>query len=272
MLVVAGAAVCAAAIVAAPVALGSTVPRSADALREFFTPTTPTPRASPSAPAEPSDTAPTATSVPTLAGLPARARALIMGDSFTEGYGASPGAPTWAEIAAETLRWRATIDGIGGTGFAKTTATDGSTGLGFRSRLLDEARSGAEYDVIVLQGGLNDWRVSAPDEYLAVQRAVRTARTQWPDAVVVVFGPTEPVAKGTGHAVHLATIRSAAEANGAVFIDPSSPLAWITDENSARLDSGDGLHLNDSGYAYLAGRFVTAVLEASAAVAPDATR
>jgi lysophospholipase L1-like esterase len=63
----------------------------------------------------------------------------------------------------------------------------------------------------------------------------------------------------------LPTIRDAAIDAGAVFIDPSSPTPWITSGNSDLLDHGDGLHLNDSGYAYLAARFATAVFAAQSA-------
>jgi len=251
-----------AAIVATPIAFGATLPQSG---APGGTPSASPPSGSPSVtPTVTPTPAPTpAVTAPSVADLPANTRALIVGDSFTEGYGASSPAANWADIAASSLGWRAEIDGVGGTGFTKTTATDGSTDVGFRQRLLNEARTGSTYDVIVLQGGLNDLDATAEAEDTAVQQAVRTARTQWPDAVVVVFGPAEPLGQGTARLVHLATIRDASQAAGAVFIDPSNPRPWITEDNSDLLDLGDGLHLNDSGYAYLAARFVAAVLATS---------
>ncbi|KQM81187.1 SGNH/GDSL hydrolase family protein [Agromyces sp. Leaf222] len=261
MLVLIGAAGCA-AIVAAPIALGATLPLSgAPGGTHSASPSSGSPSPMPSPTPTPIPTP--AVTAPSVADLPANARALIVGDSFTEGYGATSASANWATIAASSLGWRATIDGVGGTGFTKTTATDGSTDVGFRQRLLAEARTGSDYDLIVLQGGLNDLEATAEAEYTAVQQAVRAARTQWPDAVVVVFGPAEPIAQGTARLVHLATIRTASESAGAVFIDPSSPRAWITERNSDLLDLGDGLHLNDSGYAYLAARFVAAFLAVS---------
>ncbi|GAA1829610.1 SGNH/GDSL hydrolase family protein [Agromyces salentinus] len=246
------------AIVVTPVALGSTTPASGGPVGAIAATTTPRP--TPSVPSTPSTGRDGTDASPRLADLPVRPRALFLGDSFTEGYGASRPAAIWATIAAGSLRWQPTVDGIGGTGFTKTTATDGTDGLGFRQRLLARGSTGALYDVVVLQGGLNDWQATGDEEYAAVARAVRTARTLWPEAVVVVFGPAEPIADGTKRLAHLPLIRDAALDSGAVFIDPSSPSPWITAGNSDLLDLGDGLHLNDSGYAYLAARFVAAVL------------
>lgn len=196
---------------------------------------------------------------PSLGRLPPAPRALVVGDSFTEGYGASSAEATWASIAAGTLGWQATIDGVGGTGFTKRSATDGSQGVGFRDRLLRHADDGVDYDVVVLQGGLNDWKASAVQESAAVRHAVHTAQDAWPDAVVVVFGPAEPLADGVKRLELLPAIRDASEEAGAVFIDPSAPTPWITPANTDVLDLGDGLHLNDAGYAYLAARFVAEV-------------
>lgn len=196
---------------------------------------------------------------PSLDGLPPAPRALIVGDSFTEGYGASTAEATWASIAVGTLGWRATIDGVGGTGFTKRSATDGTQGVGFRDRLLRHADAGVDYDVVVLQGGLNDWQASAAQESAAVRLAVRTVQDAWPDAVVVVFGPAEPLGDGVERLELLPAIRDASEEAGAVFIDPSSPTPWITPENTDVFDLGDGLHLDDAGYAYLAARFVAEI-------------
>ncbi|MGI9822308.1 SGNH/GDSL hydrolase family protein [Agromyces sp. Marseille-Q5079] len=251
-----GAGVCV-AIVAAPLALGSPTPTTGGITEAIAA----APSATPDAETRP---VPTDTT-PRLSDLPANPRALILGDSFTAGYGATSSSANWAAIAAGSLRWQATIDGVGGTGFTKTTSTDGTDGLGFRQRLLAQARTGATYDVIVIQGGLNDWRASTEAEAEAVGQVVRTARMQWPEAVVVVFGPAEPIAAGTARLVHLPAIRAASVEAGAVFIDPSSPTPWITTGNSDLLDLGDGLHLNDAGYGYLAARFVTAVLTAQSA-------
>ncbi|SFR82873.1 Lysophospholipase L1 [Agromyces sp. CF514] len=252
-----------AALVAVPVALAS---NSADP-GTFENPGAserPTPTALPS-----ETVAPTASPIrPTLAGLPVTPRALFVGDSFTEGYGTKKPAANWARIAAASLGWQATLDGVGGTGYIKDVSTDKRTGRSFVQRIPGLAESGVDYDVVVLQGGLNDIAADSTAEYTAVRKTIDSVRAHWPGAVIVVFGPAEPLGGGTSHLVHLSTIRQAAEASGVVFVDPSSPLAWITASNTDLLDLGDGLHLNDSGYAYLAARFVADIQAASATEQP----
>jgi lysophospholipase L1-like esterase len=190
--------------------------------------------------------------------LPDHPDVLVIGDSFTEGYGLGDPSHQWASIAARTLGWNATIDGVGGTGFTKDTATDGRAGLDYRARLASHASANIDYDLVVLQGGLNDSTAEPVVEGENVRGAVAAARGLWPEAVVLVFGPTEPTT-GVNYSAQLPVIRASAVDAGAVFIDPAVPEPWINDENTPLFDLGDGLHLNDAGYVYLAARFVAAV-------------
>ncbi|KZE93596.1 hypothetical protein AVP42_01732 [Agromyces sp. NDB4Y10] len=198
-----------------------------------------------------------------LSTLPDEPTALIIGDSFSEGVGASKPDAGWARTASDALSWRATIDAVGGTGFTKGVASDGRTGLAFGDRIEAHAATGAEYDVIVLQGGLNDFLAPHREEVVATKQAVEAARERWPDAAIVVFGPLEPLALGVQRSARLAAIREGADEAGATFVDPKLPDAWINERNSVRFDAGDGLHLNDAGYAFIAARFA-AVIESYA--------
>lgn len=193
-----------------------------------------------------------------LRNVPPQPDVLIIGDSFTEGYGASSSTASWATIAAESLQWRATIDGIGGTGFTKAVASDGRDDLDFRRRLDTHAAGGADYDLVVLQGGLNDSEVDPSVEVANVRAVVRASRLAWPNAPIIVFGPSSPPAS-VDYRRNAAAIKSAAIDAGAIFIDPGEPRPWISALNAHRFDSGDGLHLNDAGYVYLAARFVAAI-------------
>ena len=219
----------------------------------------------PAPPTVASTPVPTATPTPEpltdeerLADLPLEPRVLIIGDSFTEGYGASGPSATWAAIAAESLQWRATIDGVGGTGFTKYTATDGRQGLDYRRRLAMHAGAGEQYDLVVIQGGLNDWQATLSAEVTNVRATVAQSRRSWPDAPVIVFGPTSPPATVVAQR-YAAAIASTAEAEGAVVVDPTGTRPWINAANAARFDVGDGLHLNDAGYLYLAARFAAEI-------------
>ena len=91
-----------------------------------------------------------------------------------------------------------------------------------------------------------------------MRAAVAESRRSWPDAPVVVFGPSSPPATVEAQR-YGAAIASTAEAAGAVVVDPTGTRPWINAANAARFDVGDGLHLNDAGYLFLAARFVAEI-------------
>lgn len=186
------------------------------------------------------------------------AEVLIIGDSYTEGYGITPG-NDWAHIAAADRGWDATIDGISGTGFTQAAAADGRTGLDYASRVRSHSDDGSSYDLVVLQGGLNDLFVPAATERDNVTAAVEAARTAWPGADVIVFGPVAPFG-GVGSLDESGIIRTSATAAGALSIDPVTPSLWLDEANSPGFDLGDGLHVNEAGQEYLAAKFIQAVL------------
>lgn len=198
-------------------------------------------------------------SVNPLAGLPSEPAVLVIGDSYTEGIGASRPDRGWVRIVAETLSWNITIDAVGGTGFAQGTLANGRTDLAFRQRMDAHRASDRDFDLVVLQGGLNDYFVPHRAEVATVVGAVEAAREHWPDAAIVIFGPVEPLGGGVRHSARADAVREGAEESDAVYIDPASPSPWFTQRNSARFDSGDGLHVNDAGHAYLAARFAAAL-------------
>ena len=226
----------------------------------------PFPGSSPASPSASTDSTPPASTTPEAAVTlsPAQvaegAEVLIIGDSYTEGYGITPGTD-WAHIAAEDRGWDATIDGISGTGFTQGAAADGRTGLDYAGRVRSHADESSSYDLVVLQGGLNDLFVSAADQRDNVAAAVRAAHAAWPEADVIVFGPTAPFG-GFGNRDDAGIIRTAATEAGALYIDPVSPSLWLDESNSPEFDLGDSLHVNEAGQQYLAARFVDAVLDA----------
>ncbi|WP_344372485.1 SGNH/GDSL hydrolase family protein [Agromyces tropicus] len=194
-----------------------------------------------------------------LTTIPDDPTVLIVGDSWAEGIGATKPDLGWARAAAEALSWNATIDAVGGTGFTKGNASDGRTDLAYDQRISAHAASGTEYDIIVFQGGLNDFLAPPREETVAVIRAVDIARQRWPEAAIVVFGPLEPLAQGVDRSSRLEAIATGAEESDAIYVDPKSPVPWLNERNSPRFDAGDGLHLNDAGYAYVAARFAATI-------------
>ena len=180
---------------------------------------------------------------------------LIVGDSYTKGSGSYDGHHGWAQDLVADLHWDATIDGIGGSGYANTAGT-GSARFTYASRI--RAHRDLHPELVLVQGSQNDWLVGADRLRSTVESTLRLARQQWPDAVVVAMGPSAPQPRAQSTAGIGAAVAAGARAAGVTYIDPLER-RWFTERNSPGYATPDGEHLTDAGYRYLAGRVASAL-------------
>jgi len=182
---------------------------------------------------------------------------LIVGDSYTTGRGSYDGTHGWAQDLVTARGWNGDIDGLPGTGYV-------AEGRWATSRTTYESRIRAHADLhpalVIVQGSQNDWSTDAATLTTAVERTLRTARDQWPEAVVVAVGPSAPEPRADSTAGISAAVAAGAGAAGVPYVDPLAG-QWFTRMNSASYAAGDGEHLNDDGYLYLAGRIEDALQE-----------
>ncbi|MDV7196757.1 SGNH/GDSL hydrolase family protein [Rhodococcus kroppenstedtii] len=188
--------------------------------------------------------------------VPAEPRLLVVGDSYAEGIGAEdPAADNWARLAADRLAetgWQTRIDAAGGTGWV-----NGAGGPNTYGERLARAAQNDDFvpNVLVLQGGANDYQSSPDVVGDAVASSIEQARRQWPGIEVVVFSSSVPFGL-TDRAVPLSTaIADAAASAGVPDINPVAE-QWMTADTAADYTAGDGTHLTTAGYAYVADRFV----------------
>lgn len=188
--------------------------------------------------------------------VPAEPRLLVVGDSYAEGIGAEdPAADNWARLAADRLAelgWQTRIDAAGGTGWV-----NGAGGPNTYGERLARAAQNDDFapNVLVLQGGANDYQSSPDVVGDAVASSIEQARRQWPGIEVVVFSSSVPFGL-TDRAVPLSTaIADAAASAGVPDINPVAE-QWMTADTAANYTAGDGTHLTTAGYAYVADRFV----------------
>ncbi|MDM7891861.1 SGNH/GDSL hydrolase family protein [Curtobacterium caseinilyticum] len=191
---------------------------------------------------------------------------LIVGDSYTRGSGSYDGLHGWAQDITSGLRWDATIDGVGGSGYVSGAAARASS-FTFGARL--HGHRFLDPDLVLVQGSQNDWVQGATQDVLqrTVERTLREARQQWPDAVVVAIGPSAPRPRAEATTDIAAAVAAGARSAGVPYVDPLAG-QWFTDANSPSFATPDGQHLNDAGYAYLADR-ITGALRALATPTPD---
>ncbi|WP_196249588.1 SGNH/GDSL hydrolase family protein [Rhodococcoides fascians] len=188
--------------------------------------------------------------------VPADPYLLIMGDSNTQGYAADdPIVNGYAYLVKTALGWNGAVDGVPGTGWTWGGGVDGADANKFSDRITRLLASGYRPNVIIFEGGENDYRLSAEQTSQAVIDTIEQARQAWPGAQVVVMGPVAPQPLGARLAgANDAIVRGALQAQAAVM----NPLrqSWFTDENSLGFSYGDGSHLNTAGHRYLADRIL----------------
>ena len=189
---------------------------------------------------------------------PEGAVALFVGDSYTLGTGASTPNNSWAQLVADGYGWDATFEAVGGTGFTWGGGADGGAGDTINERLQRVVDAGEiEPEVVVLQGGQNDWRASPIELRTAVMKAAAISKQAWPDADVILFGPAAPQPLGKSIERMDTAVEGGALSAGAYSINPGRS-NWFTDENSSKYDF-DKAHVNDAGHELIWQQFVAAL-------------
>lgn len=185
--------------------------------------------------------------------VPAEPRLYIMGDSFTQGYGAEPQTQGWAYRVADELGWDHRIDGVGGSGWTSPGGTVGT--LVDRVHALAVSRSYVP-NVVILQGGLNDFDADRDAIQSAIAQAVTELRSAFPGVQIVLFGPVRGWIAGLGG---IESIASWTCYEAYVLQVPCiNPMYehWVTETNPPGFAAADGAHPTTEGHAYLAVQFL----------------
>lgn len=182
-------------------------------------------------------------------------RALFFGDSLMSGAGARPARPVMARVAARQLGWDVTVDAVGGTGYT----TGGARGAPYLERLARPGVLSAPYDVVLLEGGTNDWSADAATMRERTTATVAYVRSRLPTATIVLMGAYNPPGeKYDGRRVTIdAVIRAVAVEQQLTFFSPISG-RWTAGQGS-RFLCPDGLHPSTYGYGVMGARLTAAL-------------
>ncbi|MFJ6679996.1 SGNH/GDSL hydrolase family protein [Microbacterium sp. NPDC091382] len=201
--------------------------------------------------------------------IPADAKVLVFGDSWT--YGAAATVPTdgYAYRLGRLSGWNVTVDGVRGSGYMKP----GRDGPDFRRRAeaLDPSTA---YDLIIIQGSINDDQQGERGYREAVDATWDTFERLFPTAQIVIFGPTPhefPVNEGTAR---IDSDLEAAAASRHWWYISSLQERWLTPANyHEMIDTGAGRkHPSDRGHEYLAEKLLAALHERSVTTDAGAPR
>lgn len=184
-----------------------------------------------------------------------RAVVVFMGDSYTQGTGASTRASQWSSIVSAEEGWHEINLGRGGTGFL---ANSSFQGCGLEScpnyaGMLPEAVN-AQPSLLVIAGGQNDFNMFMTNRESvvnAINSTFTSAREAFPDLQNISVGPSTPNNVDADFVAFDEAIRSAANAAGAERISLITPP--VIEESMVLSDGG---HVNDDGHAAIADRVI----------------
>ncbi len=192
-------------------------------------------------------------------------KALVAGDSFTEGTGATAQGSGYATRLSEISgNFNLVVSGSGGTGYVATN--NGRPNLETRAQtdIVDQSP-----DIVIIAMGIND----SLDITSAVTNTVDTIQTGLPNATIVLVG-SWTAGEATGQMItNTAIIESVANSKGVYFINPTGTAngdGWVTgtgndgnlqgDGNADIFVSSDGTHPNDAGHEFHAQRLYNSLL------------
>lgn len=199
-----------------------------------------------------------------------RDRTMILGDSISGGsdQNAGGGIGTWIYRAALTLGWDDPWNqSMGGTGYISV-----GTGTTFQNRATTDIINYNPTRIIIF-GGYNDNTGNQATISTAASTLYQTLKAGAPAAEIIVIGCwSNSGSPGSAIINTDETLRVAAAGAGLSFISPvtgkvynqrgtlvSDQSAWITSANAGTYLTGDGVHPNDNGHDYLAGRITNAL-------------
>ena len=187
--------------------------------------------------------------------LPASPRLLIQGDTYTQGYGAKVATHGYAYLLAKQLGWPRLVDGINGSGYV-AGGDGGDQSYLTRARALVAAKTFTP-NVIILQGGVNDYQVSHLTQQLAVRRLVDFYRRSFRGVQIVMIGPSRAYPEAIALGPMDSALAGVASDLGVPYISPVAD-QWFNVGNSERFVTADRTNLTEAGHAYFAGRVLTA--------------
>jgi lysophospholipase L1-like esterase len=187
---------------------------------------------------------------------PAEPRIAFIGDSWTEGIGATA-LEGYAEVTADRLGWASEVLGVGGSGYVAPGR--GST---FEQRI-DRAVA-FDPDVVVVQGSINERATDLAVLAIAAGRTLAELRDKVDDdAQILVVGASYVPGEDVGVVAGInRTIGAAAARVGLPFVNPA-----VEDWNDPQDPSiwADSRHPNDLGVAQVADHLVPLLREMVAA-------
>lgn len=201
-------------------------------------------------------TTPSAT--PSVTKAAPKDRAVFIGDSYTQGTGASAPEKRWVSLVAAAKGWGFDNLGRGGTGYLSTSDERGC-GLSFCPNfggMIGQAVA-AKPSTVVVSGGQNDFTAfneTRPAVIEAINKTYADLRAKLPNTKIVAVGPSTPWGVNPDVEAYDQAVQDAAKSVGATYVSLINPDV-IVDSMLVK----DGAHVNDEGHKAIAERVISAL-------------
>lgn len=182
--------------------------------------------------------------------VPKQHSLLIVGASYTAGWGSTNPRLDYAQRLAADLGWPATVTAEPGAGYISR----GDNGHDSFLQQVDSLPATLRTGLVIVQGGRNDSGRPAAQERAAVLATIDAIRARFDDPQIVMLGDI-PATLPAGRSV-VATnevLERAAASQHVAFVDPIRE-HWMTPADVAAFRSPIPGHPNDAGHAYIAHR------------------
>jgi lysophospholipase L1-like esterase len=186
--------------------------------------------------------------------------AVFIGDSTTQGVGASAPEMRWVTEVATAEGWEPRNLGRIGTGYL-STAESKVCGATTCPNFQEMARIAVSQkpQVVVVSGGQSDFDLFAKDPTAvkaAISETYDVLRAKLPDARIYAIGPSTTGTINKATTAFDAAVRAAAAKVKATYVSLLQPNVV-----TSSFIAPDGVHLNDAGHAALAARVEQAITE-----------
>jgi lysophospholipase L1-like esterase len=191
---------------------------------------------------------------PTIA--PGDTAAVFLGDSYTQGWGASEPSRRWSALVAAESGWVEVNQGQGGTGIVSTSGL-GGCGLVYCPTYLERVPDvlAVRPDIVVIAGGQNDLADLAADPdavRAALEETYIAIRQGLPEARIIAVGPSlaqpgNPLIEELDE-----WVRSTAAQVGAEYVS-------LLDVIEPAMVTADGVHVGDAGHRAIADRVLAGI-------------
>ncbi|MDI2035771.1 hypothetical protein PJL15_02903 [Paenarthrobacter nitroguajacolicus] len=178
-------------------------------------------------------------------------KVLIFGDSWAQGYAATPISRGFAYLIGETFGWDAEVVHRGGTGYTNPGPQD----VGTYAQSIAALQEDPTMQLVMIQGGLNDiYGGKSTDVATAASAAWAAAQERFPNAQIVVLGPAQSTKNIQTVLREIdGNLRMAADHASLPYISPINEV-WINAQNYDDVFNVEAFHPDTDGHAYFAKR------------------